>query len=166
MEDRSKRTGSHRAPRESSGRGRSLTRRRRLQAQNNLLTGGRAEKVDLEADLRPGEHNGENQEPPTTLSFSEDHPVRGCQRMQGASLATNLGTKPQLAEGQGAQDNPRSAARAAKATLNHNMGQGRTLEGAKDNRSSRTQGGPSGNTPGGTGRAETPQTEARGPTRN
>ena len=32
-EDHSKRTGSHRAPRESSGRGRSLTRRRRLQAQ-------------------------------------------------------------------------------------------------------------------------------------
>ena len=108
MEDHSKRTCSHRAPRESSGRGRSLTRRRRLQAQNNLLTGGRAEKVDLEADLRPGEHNGENQEPPTTRSFSEDHPVRGRQRLQGASLATNLGTKPQLAEeGQGAQDNPR-----------------------------------------------------------
>ena len=32
-EDDSKRTGSHRAPRESSGRGRSLTRRRRPQAQ-------------------------------------------------------------------------------------------------------------------------------------
>ena len=161
MEDHSKRTGSHRAPRESSGRGRSLTRRRRLQAQNNLLTGGRAEKVDLEADRRPGEHNGENQEPPTTRSFSEDHPVRGRQRQQGASRVTNLGTKPQLAEeGQGAQDNPRPTARAAEATLNPNMGQGRTLEGAKDNRSSRTQGGPSGNTLGGTGRAETPQTEA------
>ena len=161
MEDHSKRTGSHRAPREPSGRGRSLTRRRRLQAQNNLLTGGRAEKVDLEADLRPGEHNGENQEPPTTRSFSEDHPVRGRQRLQGASLATNLGTKPQLAEeGQGTQDNPRPTARATEATLNPNMGQGRTLEGAKDNRSSRTRGGPSGNTPGGTGRAETPQTEA------
>ena len=161
MEDHSKRTGSHRAPRESSGRGRSLTRRRRLQAQNNLLTGGRAEKVDLEADLRPGEHNGENQEPPTTRSFSDDHPVRGRQRLQGAGLATNLGTKPQLTEeGQGAQNNPRPAARAAEATLNPNMGQGRTLEGAKDNRSSRTQGGPSGNTPRGTGRAETLQTEA------
>ena len=33
-EDHSKRTGSHRSPREPSGRGRSLTRRRRLQAQN------------------------------------------------------------------------------------------------------------------------------------
>ena len=161
MEDHSKRTGSHRAPRESSGTGRSHTQRRRLQAQNNLLTGGRAEKVDLEADLRPGEHTGENQEPPTTLSFSEDHLVRGRQRLQGATLATNPGTKPQLAEeGQGAQDNPRPAARAAEATLNPNMGQGRTLEGAKDNQSSRTQGGPSGNTPGGTGRAETLQTGA------
>ena len=27
---------------------------------NNLLTGGRAEKVDLEADQQPGEHKGEN----------------------------------------------------------------------------------------------------------
>ena len=44
---------------------------------NNLLTGGRAEQVDLEADLRLGEYNEENQEPPTTRSFSEDHPVRG-----------------------------------------------------------------------------------------
>ena len=108
MEDHSKRTSIHRALRESSGRGRSLTQRKRVQAQNNLLTGGRAEKVDLEADLRPGEHNGENQEPPTTRSSSEDHPVRGRQRLQGASLATNLGTKSKLAEeGQGAQDNPR-----------------------------------------------------------
>ena len=108
MEDHSKRTGRHRSPRASSGRGQSLTRRRRVQAQNNLLTGGRAEKVDLETDLRPEEHNGENQEPPTTRSSSEDHTVRGHQRLQGASLATNLGTKPKLAEeGQGAQDNPR-----------------------------------------------------------
>ena len=61
---------------------------------NNLLTGGRAEQVDLEADLRPGEHNGENQEPPTTSSFSEDHPVRGHQRLQGASRATDRVTKP------------------------------------------------------------------------
>ena len=65
---------------------------------NNLLTGGRAEQVDLEADLRPGEHNGENKEPPKTCSFSEDHPVRGHQRLQGASRATDQGTKPQPAE--------------------------------------------------------------------
>ena len=64
----------------------------------NLLTGGRAEQVDLEADRRPGEHNGENQEPPKTRSFSEDHPVRGRQRLQGASRATDRGTKPQPAE--------------------------------------------------------------------
>ena len=108
MEDHSKRTGSHMALRQSAGRSRSLTRRRRVQAQNNLLTGGRAEKVDLEADQRPGEHKGENQEPPMTRSSSEDHPVRGRQRLQGASLAPNLGTKRKLAEeGQGAQDNPR-----------------------------------------------------------
>ena len=115
---------------------------------NNLLTGGRAEQVDLVADLRPGEHNGENQEPPTTLSYSEDHPVRGRQRLQGASRATDRGTKPQSAEvGQGTQDNPRPSARVVEATLNPNMGQGRTLEGAKDNRSSLTQRGPPSNTP-------------------
>ena len=91
-EDHSKCTGSHRAPRESSGRGRSLTRRRRLQAQkNNLLTGGRAEQVDLEADLRPGEHNGENQEPPTTRSYSEDHLVRGCQSSHQPRYKTPAG---------------------------------------------------------------------------
>ena len=68
----------------------------------NLPTGGRAEQVDLEADLRPGEHNGENQKPPTILSYSEDHQLRGSQRLQGASRATDRGTKPQPAEvGQG-----------------------------------------------------------------
>ena len=79
-----------------------------MQAQNNLLTGGRAEKVDLEVDQQPGEHKGENQEPPMTRSSSEDPPVRGRQRLQGASLDTKLGTKrKQAEEGQGTQDNPR-----------------------------------------------------------
>ena len=131
---------------------------------NNLLTGGRAEQVDLEADLRPGEHNGENQEPPKTRSFSEDHPVRGRQRLQGASRATDRGTKPQPAESRSGY--PRPSARVVEATLNPNMGQWRTLEGAKDNLSSQTQRGPPGNTPWRTGRAETPQTEACGPTMN
>ena len=121
---------------------------------NNLPTGGRAEQVDLETDLRPGEHNGENQKPPTTLSYREDHPGRGRQRLQGASRATDRGTKPQPAEGgQGTQDNPRPSARVVEATLNPNMGQGRTLEVAKDNLSSLTHQGPPGNTPWGTGRA-------------
>ena len=56
------------------------------------------EHVNLEADLRPGEHNGENQEPPKTRNFSEDHPVRGRQRLQGPSRANDRGTKPQPAE--------------------------------------------------------------------
>ena len=43
-----------------------------------------------------------------TRSSREDPPVRGRQRLQGASRATNLGTKRKLAEeGQGTQDNPR-----------------------------------------------------------
>ena len=112
-EDHSKRTGSHRAPREVSGRGRSLTRRRGLQAQkNNQLTGGRAEQVDLEADLRPGEHNGENQEPPKTRSSSEDHPARGHQRLQGASRATDRDTKPPPAESRAG--NPRQSQTRSK----------------------------------------------------
>ena len=45
------------------------------------------------------------------------------------------------------------------------MGQWRTLERAKDNRSSWKQRGPPGNTPWGTGRAEKLQTEVRGPAR-
>ena len=45
------------------------------------------------------------------------------------------------------------------------MGQGRTLERAKDNRSSRPQRVPPGNPPRGTGCAEKPQTEVRGRTR-
>ena len=45
------------------------------------------------------------------------------------------------------------------------MGQGRTLERAKYNRSSRPQRGPPGNPPRGTGCAEKPQTEVRGLTR-
>ena len=51
---------------------------------DNLLTGGSAEQVDPEADLRSGEHNGEIQKPPKTRSFSEDHPERRRQRLQGA----------------------------------------------------------------------------------
>ena len=65
---------------------------------DNLLTGGRAEQVDLEADLRPGEPNGENQEPPKTRSYSEDHPERGRQRLQGAKLSHRPMQKPQPAE--------------------------------------------------------------------
>ena len=54
--------------------------------------------MDLEADLRPGEHNGENQEPPKTRSFSEDHLERGRQRLQGAKLSHRQRHKPQPAE--------------------------------------------------------------------
>ena len=97
-EDHSKRTGSHRSPRESSGRGRSLTRRRRPKPKKQPADRRQSRAGDLEADLRPGEHNGENQEPPKTRSFSDDHPVRGRQQLQGASRVTDRGTKPQPAE--------------------------------------------------------------------
>ena len=91
---------------------------------DNLLTGGRTEQVDLEADLQSREHNGENQELPKTRSFSEDHPERGRQRLQGAKLSHRPRHKPQPAETRvGYKDNPRPVARVGEATLNPNMGQ-------------------------------------------
>ena len=89
---------------------------------NNLQTGGRAEQGDLEADLQPGEHNGENQEPPKTRSNSEDHPERVRQQLQGASRATYRGTKPQLAEsraGYPRQPQPRSTVRGGNTEPQH-----------------------------------------------
>ena len=65
---------------------------------DNPLTGGRAGQVDLEADLRSGEHNGENKEPPKTRSLREDHPERGHQRLQGAKLSHRTRHQPQPAE--------------------------------------------------------------------
>ena len=61
---------------------------------NNLPTGGRTGQVNLEADLRSGEHNGENQESPKTRSHREVHPEIGHQRQQGAKLSH----RPQPAE--------------------------------------------------------------------
>ena len=65
---------------------------------DNLLTGGRAGQVDPEADLRSGEHNGENQEHPKTHSLREAHPERGHQRLQGAKLSHRPRHQPQPAE--------------------------------------------------------------------
>ena len=60
---------------------------------NNPLAGGRVEQVDQEADRRPGEHNGENQEPPKTLSHSEDHSGRGRQLSHRPRYKTPAGRK-------------------------------------------------------------------------
>ena len=65
---------------------------------DNLLTGGRAGQVNLEADLWSGEHNGENQEPPKTRSLREEHPERGHQRLQGTKLSHRPRHQPQPAE--------------------------------------------------------------------
>ena len=82
-EGNSKRTGSPRAPREPKPH----PKEKSPSLKDNLLTGGRAGQVDLEADLRSGEHNGENQEPPKTRSLREEHPERGHQQLQGAKLS-------------------------------------------------------------------------------
>ena len=65
---------------------------------DNLLTGGIAGQMDLEADLRSGEHNGKNQEPPKTRSLRKEHPERGHQRLQGAKLSHRPRHQPQPAE--------------------------------------------------------------------
>ena len=91
---------------------------------DNLLTGGRAGQVDLEADLRSGEHNGENQESPITRSLREAHPERGHQRLQGAKLSHRPRHQPQPAEMRvGYKRQPQTPARAGEVTLNPNKGQ-------------------------------------------
>ena len=115
---------------------------------DNPLTGGRAGQVDLEVNQRSREHNRENQEPPKTRSLREDHPERGHQRLQGAKLSHQPRHKPQPTEMRAVyQNNPIPLARVGEATLNPNMGQGKTLERAKDKRRSWTQRGPLGNIP-------------------
>ena len=58
----SKRTGSPRALREIvRQRPKPHPKDKSPSTKDNLLTGGSAEQVDLEADLRSGEHNGEIQ---------------------------------------------------------------------------------------------------------
>ena len=58
-EGHSKRAGSHRAQRESSGRCRSPTRRITPSTKDNLWTGGSALQVALELYLQSGKNNGE-----------------------------------------------------------------------------------------------------------
>ena len=80
--------------------------------------------MDLEVDLRSGEHNGKNQEPPKTRSLREDHPERVHQRLQGAKLSHRPRHQPQPAERRvGYQRHPRPRARAGEVTLNPNKGQ-------------------------------------------
>ena len=107
---------------------------------DNPLTGSRAGQVDLEGDQQSREHNGENQEPPKTRSLRKDHPERGHQRPQGAKLRHRPRHKrPQPTEMRVVhQRQPKTLARDGEATLNPNMGQGRTLERAKDKRRSWT----------------------------
>ena len=121
-EDHSKRTQPQGAKKNVRQRPKPHPKEKAPSPKNNQLTGGRAEQVDLEADLRPGEHNGENQEPPKTRSSSEDHPARGRQRLQGASRATDRGTKPPPAlsrEGYPRQPQTRSKGRGGNTEPQH-----------------------------------------------
>ena len=65
---------------------------------DNLPTGGRTGQVNLEADRRTGEHNGENQKSPKPHSHREVHPEIGHQRQQGAKLSHRPKHRPQPAE--------------------------------------------------------------------
>ena len=68
-------------------------------------------------------------------------------------------------QGKAPRTTPDQEQGAWRQTCNHNMGQGRTLERAKDKRSPRPQRGPPGNPPRGTGCTEKSQTKVRGLTR-
>ena len=167
-EDHSKRTSSHKSPRESSGRGRSLTRRRRLQAPP--LPPPKKKPADRRQSRAGGPGSGPTargaQWRAPRTSQDQQHQWGPPGKRAQAEPPIEVQNPSRQKVGQGTQDNPRPAARVMEATLNPNMGQWRTLEGAKDNLSSRTQRGPPGNTPWRTGRAETPQTEVWGPTMN
>ena len=65
---------------------------------DNQPTRGRSGKVNLEADLRSGEHNGENKESPKARSHREVHPEIGHQQQQGAKLSHRPRHRPQPAE--------------------------------------------------------------------
>ena len=84
-EGHSKRAGSHRAQRESSGRGRSSPQKEILPStKDNLRTGGSAVQVAVEAYLWSGKNKGEIQELPKTRNLSEDYQERMRRRLQGA----------------------------------------------------------------------------------
>ena len=92
-------------------------------------------QVVVEAYRRSGKNNGEIQELPRTLSLSEDHQERMCRRLQGAERSLDRGSNPVRKDlWEGTKDNLSPGASDMEATCNHNMGQGRTLERAKDNR--------------------------------
>ena len=72
-EGHSKRAGSHRAQRESSGRGRSPSIQIMQSTKDNLQAGGGAVQVAMEVNIRSGKNKGEIQELPKTRNLSEDH---------------------------------------------------------------------------------------------
>ena len=81
-EGHSKRAGSPREPRESSG------------TKDNLLTGGSAEQTALESYLRPWKNHGKIQEHPKTRSHSEDHQERRRRWLQGAKRSLRQRLQP------------------------------------------------------------------------
>ena len=102
-EDHSKRTGSHRLPRESSGRGRSLTRRRRLQAPPKKKPADRRQSRAGGPGSGPTARGAQWREPRTSLDPQLQWGPPGkrapaAAELQGASRATDRGTKPQSAE--------------------------------------------------------------------
>ena len=118
---------------------------------------------------RPTARGAQRREPRTSQdrSFSEDHPVRGRQRLQGASQATYRGTKPQPAKsraGYPRQPQIRSKGRGGNTEPQH--GTVKNTGGSQGQPKLTDTLRPPGNTPWRTGCAETPQTEVWGPTMN
>ena len=83
-EGHSKRAGSHRAQRYSSGRGRSPTHKETLPStKDNLRTGGGAVQVAMEAYLLSGKNKGEIQELPKTRNLREGPPGKNAPAAAG-----------------------------------------------------------------------------------
>ena len=115
---------------------------------------GRQENRQEEADQ--GSTMERTKNPPKPVASERNTRKEGTSGCRAQSWATDRGTNPSRQKwGWGTKDNPRPLARAGEVTLNPNKGQWRTLERAKDNRSSWTQRGSLDNTPWGTGRADT-----------
>ena len=93
-EGHSKRSGSHRAHRETSGRGRSQTKRRHFQAQKT--TCGQEEVQCRWPRNRPAVREEQGRDPTTlkTRSHSEDHQERKRRRLQGAKRSLRQRLQP------------------------------------------------------------------------
>ena len=101
---------------------------------DNLRTGGSAVQVALEVYLLQGrtmERSKNSRRHAASARTTRKECAGGCRALIGASERGSNPIRKDLWEG--TKDNLSPGASVMEATWNHNMGQGRTLERAKDN---------------------------------